>query len=93
MEERRIVQRDNTPVGWFDAQSIDQIFEANSADLYKTVRMYRLRSGKWVREEQPSVGTIFRHVDDQTAALWLIGQGYSRDADSLLPSAVTESKF
>jgi hypothetical protein len=46
-----------------------------------------------VREEAPSVGTIYRHVDDQTAALWLIAQGYGRDADELLPRAVTETKF
>jgi hypothetical protein len=91
--ERLIVQRENTPVGWFDAQSIEKIFEANSIDLFKTVRLYRLRSGKWVREEQPSVGTIYRHVDDQTAALWLIGQGYAADADAILPKAVAETQF
>lgn len=91
--DRRIVQRDNTPVGWFDAQSIELIFEANALDLYKTVRLYRLRSGRWVREEAPSVGTIYRHVDDQTAVLWLIAQGYAKDADELLPRAVAETKF
>lgn len=91
--DRRIVQRDNTPVGWFDAQSIETIFEATSLDLYKTVRVYRLRSGRWVREEAPSVGTIYRHIDEQTAALWLIAQGYAIEADEMLPKAVTETKF
>ena len=91
--ERRIVQRDNTPVGWFDAQSVELIFEAMALDLYKTVRLYRLSSGRWVREEAPSVGIIYRHVDEQTAALWLIAQGYERDADGLLAKAVAETKF
>jgi hypothetical protein len=91
--DRRIVQRDNTPVGWFDAHSIELIFEATTLDLYKTVRLYRLRTGRWVREEAPTVGVIYRHVDEQTAALWLIAQGYSRDADELLPKAVAETKF
>jgi hypothetical protein len=91
--DRRIVYRDNTPVGWFDALSIETIFEAHSVDLYKTVRLYRLHSGRWVREEAPSVGTIFRHVDDHTAALWLIAQGYAQDADSLLTKAVHETKL
>lgn len=91
--DRLIVQRENTPVGWFDAQSIEQIFDATTVDLFKTVRLYRLKSGKWVREEQPSVGTIYRHVDEQTAALWLIAQGYAQDADTVLPSAVAETKF
>ena len=91
--DRRIVYRDNTPVGWFDAGSIEGIFESTSIDLYKTVRLYRLRSGRWVREESPSVGTIYRHIDDHTAALWLIAQGYAQDADALLPKAVAETKL
>lgn len=91
--DRLIVQRENTPVGWFDAQSIGQIFEAHSTDLFKTVRLYRLKSGKWVREEAPSVGTIYRHIDEQTAALWLIAQGYVHAADGMLPNAVAETKF
>lgn len=91
--DRRIVHRDNTPIGWFDATSIQLIFEANGVDLFKTVRLYRLHSGRWIREEAPTVGTIYRHIDEHTAALWLIAQGYERDADELLPKAVTETKL
>ena len=91
--DRMIVQRENTPVGWFDALSIEHLFEANNVDLFKTVRLYRLRSGKWVREEQPSIGTIYRQIDDQTAALWLIAQGYGQQADAIVPHAVEETKF